>query len=157
MWLSMCRLNVTQPNSGTYALVLFLSEDKNIRIGRLGSIHFPSGYYVYVGSALRNLSSRIQRHLALAKKIHWHIDYLRAEATVVGVFCIRQPIRYECALAEEIARIADDRIPHFGSSDCRCKTHLSYFRENPIGFFQSLTDGLACKLQFANSSRFFLM
>ena len=155
MWLSVCRLNATQlnsgtyvldkmgttfkvasicagQNSGTYALVLHLPEAKAISVGRLGTIHFPAGYYVYVGSALRNLSSRIQRHLSLTKKLHWHIDYFREAAEVVGVFMICQPIRYECALAGEIARIADDAIPRFGSSDCRCQTHLHYFHQNPI-------------------------
>ena len=133
MWLPVRRLNAAQLDSGTYALVLCLSAAKTITVGRRGPIHFPAGYYVYVGSALKNLASRIQRHLALTKKLHWHIDYFRAEAEVVGVCCIRQPIRYECALAGEIAKLADAHIPKFGSSDCRCQTHLFYFRENPLG------------------------
>ena len=126
------KLRFCTPNFGTYALVLYLSEAKEIVIGRLGPICFPAGYYVYVGSALKNLASRIQRHLSLLKKTHWHIDYLRAEAEVVGVFLIRQPIRYECTLAAKIAKIADDGIARFGSSDCRCQTHLHYFHQNPI-------------------------
>ncbi len=124
--------SLVSQNSGTYALVLRLSEAKVITVGRLGTIRFPTGNYVYVGSALRNLAGRIQRHFSLVKKYHWHIDYFRAAAEIIGVCLIRQSIRYECGLAKEIAKIADDQIPHFGSSDCRCQTHLFYFRENPL-------------------------
>jgi sugar fermentation stimulation protein A len=101
-------------------------------VGRLGTLHFAAGYYVYVGSALNNLAGRIQRHLALTKKKHWHIDYLRPSADIVSVYLIRSRTRCECALAQAIARLADDHVPQFGSSDCRCRSHLFYFRRNPV-------------------------
>jgi sugar fermentation stimulation protein A len=120
-----------------------LPEPKDIVVGRLGIIHFLPGYYVYIGSALKNLASRIQRHLALTKKIYWHIDFLRPEAQILHVLIICRKTRYECALAEAIADIADGNIPQFGSSDCRCKTHLYYFRQNPVTdkeFLQAVTN-----------------
>ena len=36
---------------GTYILTLSLETKQNIQIGKLGRFKFPSGYYVYVGSA----------------------------------------------------------------------------------------------------------
>jgi sugar fermentation stimulation protein A len=117
-------------------------EPKDIAIGRLGTIHFLPGYYVYIGSALKNLASRIQRHLALTKKIHWHIDYLRQEAEIRNILLIHSKTRFECALADAIAAIADDHIPQFGASDCQCQTHLYHFRQHPItnrAFLQAVT------------------
>ena len=42
-------------DSGDYFIVLRLSEAAEISVGSLGRIHFPAGYYVYVGSARKNL------------------------------------------------------------------------------------------------------
>lgn len=119
-------------NVGTYALVLHLPEARDVVVGRLGTLYFAAGYYVYVGSALNNLARRIRRHLALTKKKHWHIDYLRSSADIVSVYLIRSRTRCECALAQAITRLADDNVPQFGASDCRCPSHLFYFRRNPV-------------------------
>jgi len=49
---------------GTYLLLLRLEEDREIEIGRLGSLFFPRGYYLYVGSAMGpgGLVARLARH-----------------------------------------------------------------------------------------------
>ncbi|MCG6536456.1 MAG: GIY-YIG nuclease family protein, partial [Syntrophales bacterium LBB04] len=117
---------------GSYLLILNLKERKTLSIGKLGRINFPPGYYIYVGSAMANLNARVERHRRLAKKMHWHIDYLRAESAFQTVLPIRSSISLECALAERMARIAEWSIPGFGSSDCACPSHLFASSSNPF-------------------------
>ena len=66
----------SQNNSGTYQLVIHLEADRIITVGKLGRFHFPAGYYIYSGSAQKNLTHRISRHLRKKKPLRWHIDYL---------------------------------------------------------------------------------
>jgi len=61
---------------GTYCLIIYLRKDTTIEIGKRGSINFRRGYYIYVGSALNSLESRLKRHLSHNKKLFWHVDYL---------------------------------------------------------------------------------
>ncbi len=115
---------------GAYCLVIRMDKDKDIRIGSLGNIHFPKGYYVYVGSAMNSLETRIARHLRTEKKKHWHIDYLLDEADVVDVLKIPSEKRIECDVAKFFASYGRP-IPRFGSSDCDCESHLFYFPKKP--------------------------
>jgi len=118
---------------GTYALILFLDRSAKVPIGKMGSILFNRGYYVYVGSAMSGLSSRVSRHLSSAKKTHWHIDFLLKKAKVVGIEMLTSGRKDECRVSLEIARLAEGSVPQFGSSDCRCSSHLHYFSKNPLG------------------------
>lgn len=62
---------------GSYCLIINVEKDTKIKIGKkLGIINFKKGCYVYVGSAMNSLESRVKRHLSDNKKKHWHIDYL---------------------------------------------------------------------------------
>ncbi len=117
---------------GSYLLILRLTERKNIPIGKLGKITFPPGYYIYVGSAMANLSARMERHRRLQKNWHWHIDYLRAEAEFHSVLPVRCSDSLECAMAEKMKEIAEWTIPGFGSSDCACPSHLFALASNPL-------------------------
>ncbi|MDG6902673.1 MAG: GIY-YIG nuclease family protein [Nitrososphaerota archaeon] len=63
-------------DSGLYQLVIRLKRKQSIGVGRLGRFAFPSGYYVYTGSARRGLESRIARHLRKEKRLRWHVDYV---------------------------------------------------------------------------------
>lgn len=119
-------------NRGCYLLALRLAEDADIEIGRLGTVHFPKGYYVYTGSAKKNLDQRLARHRRLRKKMHWHIDYLRQRAEWVGAVPVRTAEDLEHALAAAVARAADWDIPGFGCTDCACPSHLFGFREDPL-------------------------
>ena len=74
---------------GDYMLVMYLPEGRDIEVGAKGSISFLQGYYVYVGSAKKNLASRLARHTRKRKKMHWHIDYLRRYAGVTAVLPVR--------------------------------------------------------------------
>lgn len=117
---------------GDYMVVLFLHEDKDIAIGAKGRIHFAKGYYVYVGSAKKNLAARLARHKRKRKKMHWHIDYLRKEADVTATIPIRTADDLEHDLAAAVGKIAPWQIPSFGCTDCTCPSHLFGFHDNPI-------------------------
>ncbi len=118
------------PLRGTYALFLQLDHDTPITVGRLGTFHFPAGYYIYVGSALGSggLSARLARHYRQHKRLHWHIDYLLAHARIVGVETETSGKRLECAWAQKWLDTpgAQEIALHFGASDCVCSTHLIY-------------------------------
>lgn len=128
-----CELLKTEVlDRGLYLLVISINSDKTIRVGELGEKKFKRGHYVYVGSAMRTLSKRIARHSRKSKNMHWHIDYLIAEAAKVTPVPIVTGDSLECELAAKLAEIADSRVKDFGSSDCRCAGHLDYFTENPF-------------------------
>ncbi|MDZ4165738.1 MAG: DNA/RNA nuclease SfsA [Smithellaceae bacterium] len=119
-------------DSGSYLLLLHLPRDLAIRVGSLGEIFFPAGYYLYVGTAKVALSKRLDRHLGKNKAVHWHIDYLRDQADRCTAIPIRSSTPLEHELAEMVGRIADASVPNFGSSDCHCPSHLFRFAENPL-------------------------
>ena len=120
---------------GTYVLFLVLKMDANLTIGRLGSFHLSKGYYAYVGSALGpgGLFSRILHHLSFTASPHWHIDYLHAAATPLAVWYSESDRRLEHIWASVLlsSRRASIPVPGFGSSDCKCSSHLFYYRQIP--------------------------
>ena len=122
---------ILSADTGTYMLLLHIARPLPLSIGSLGLFNVKKGYFIYIGSAMRSLSSRIRRHLSKSKKIRWHIDYLTPHAACITAFPIRSRIRLECALAEEVRKISTDAIKKFGSSDCACSSHLYYFPEDP--------------------------
>ena len=115
---------------GSYALVIGLEREQRLAVGRLGSFDFPAGRYLYLGSGLNGLESRVRRHLRRdgAKKRHWHIDYLTAVAPVVEVWWVANGWRRECDWAGKAREYGGGIVaPGFGASDCRCPAHLLYF------------------------------
>lgn len=130
-------------DGGAYVLVLHLPEAREIEVGRLGTLVFREGYYVYVGSAVRYLAARMARHRRRRKTLHWHIDWLREHAAFVAALPVRTGEDLECALAEALAPLAAWRVPGFGSSDCACPSHLFGWTENPLlqrNFVEMLLD-----------------
>jgi sugar fermentation stimulation protein A len=117
---------------GSYLLILKLREGKSITVGKMGNIAFPPGYYIYVGSAMANLTARMERHRRLRKNHHWHIDYFRQEAEFEAALPVRASVSLECPMAEAMGKIADWSISGFGSSDCSCPTHLFGMKSNPF-------------------------
>jgi len=115
---------------GTYALLLQLESGANVTVGRLGTMFFPAGYYVYVGSALGpgGLAARLQRHLRAKKRLFWHIDHLLTQACIVTWLVDDSGRRLECAWARALVSTLGVQVavPRFGASDCRCATHLAY-------------------------------
>ncbi|MDR1128650.1 MAG: DNA/RNA nuclease SfsA [Treponema sp.] len=125
-------------DSGNYLIVLELPESGETGVGGLGNIRFDRGWYVYAGSARKNLAARISRHLRKTRKQkHWHIDYLTPLAGRIEALPVMSYRNLECDLAGELAKLGGKAVPGFGSSDCggkgrRCPSHLYYFSLNPL-------------------------
>jgi Uri superfamily endonuclease len=109
--------------TGSYVLLIELSEARSIEVGALGEIEFAAGAYAYVGSALSGLDARIDRHLRDDKRLHWHIDYLLQHADVVDVARVESDERLECRIAARLAQRLK-LVERFGCSDCDCAGHL---------------------------------
>jgi Uri superfamily endonuclease len=108
-----------------------LDNTTEITIGKLGRFIFPAGHYLYFGSAMNGLRARITRHLKSEKRLHWHIDYFLQKAMIVDIWYVESEERLECRLCQEAMRLPGAGVPvkGFGSSDCRCKSHLLYFAQ----------------------------
>ena len=120
---------------GTYALVLASDRQSAIRIGSLSTLQTEPGFYVYVGSAFGpgGLAARVSRHQRQAKRLRWHIDYLRAVLALEEVWYTPDGKRRECLWAEAMTQAPRRFLPMagFGASDCRCASHLFYFEGQP--------------------------
>ena len=114
--------------SGSYVLLIRLLEGQTITVGRLGDIYFPHGCYAYVGSAMGGVKSRLSHHLRSGKRLHWHIDYLLQKASIIDIIIYQTGDRAECTIAWALSS-QFDCIPGFGSSDCRCHSHLFFAAE----------------------------
>ena len=96
----------------------------------------PRGRVVSIGSSRRRQASsaagmstwaapkrareaRVARHLALAKPLRWHADYLFAAAPGALGWLVDTALT-ECELADGLARLpgAERRPPRFGRGDC---------------------------------------
>ena len=121
-------------DSGVYLFAVELGGSRALTIGALGSVRFDKGWYLYVGSARRGLSSRLARHerADAGKPMRWHIDYLRAHARSVRSFPIPTRRDLECRLAQDVRRISTGIVPRFGSSDCSCPSHLFRMACDPL-------------------------
>lgn len=125
------KLDPILDDAGLYLAVLEVEETATLTIGSLGTFTFPPGFYIYTGSAQKNLSKRMRRHKNHRKRKHWHIDYLREIATSVSTFAIRGA-RDESALANQVANLGSRHPLGFGATDCPDDGHLVHTTENPI-------------------------
>jgi Uri superfamily endonuclease len=114
--------------NGTYILLAELGSPATIEIGKIGSFLFAAGTYAYVGSAFGpgGLAARLGRYASGARRKHWHIDFLLDQGEVVGALVRTDEHRRECAWANWTANRGLRKVPNFGSSDCRCKSHLFF-------------------------------
>ena len=120
-------------NKGAYLLLLENPKNITLPIGKLGPVHFAKGFYVYVGSALNSLDTRVKRHRERKKKNFWHIDYISSRVmTLKKVYLIRRTDKIESHLCREIEKISDGSIKNFGASDTKDSSHLVYFKESPL-------------------------
>ena len=110
---------------GSYVLLIKLPETQTITTGSLKAVHFPRGSYAYVGSAMGGFESRLNHHLKSNKRPRWHIDYLLERAFITCVILAETGDRVECAIAQALSRRFDP-IHGFGSSDCKCRSHLFF-------------------------------
>lgn len=109
----------------SYQLYIELTSPTSLTIGKLGTIDFPAGRYVYTGSAKLNIEARINRHLSKHKKLKWHIDYLLDSANAVVTNVIKYTLS-ECELNQQA--MGTVIYPKFGATDCQtgCGSHLKY-------------------------------
>ncbi len=129
--------NIELSTGGVYTLLLFLSKEIILEIGKLGKQKFPVGHYTYTGSALgkgsKILNHRLSRHLRKEKRKFWHIDYLLANenVTIEAILVVETRKRMECEINIMIKSQNQALVPvkRFGATDCKnnCKTHLLYF------------------------------
>jgi Uri superfamily endonuclease len=130
----MARLEI-QAGPGTYALFLVCASVCRIQVGRLGRLRTKPGYYAYIGSAFGpgGIYARIAHHIRSANRCHWHIDYLRQITQPVSCWYTHDPIRREHEWAGLVAALPQAEIPlvGFGSSDCRCRSHLIWLPSLP--------------------------
>jgi Uri superfamily endonuclease len=115
-----------------YIVVTWVPRGRAAAIGSLGEVPIARGWYAYVGSARVAREARVARHLATAKPLRWHADYLFREFPARSGFLI-DTSRSECELADGLARLpgAERRPPRFGSSDCACAGHLVRLGRRP--------------------------
>ena len=123
--------------TGAYTLLIFISKEITLTIGKLGSHTLPKGFYAYTGSAFgkgsTNLKNRISRHTRKQKNLFWHIDYLLAnpKVTIIAVVAAESSKKMECALNSFLESRADSKVAvaKFGASDCKanCQSHLAHF------------------------------
>lgn len=113
---------------GSYILIIEIPHKVNVKVGALGTVTFPQGFYAYCGSAMGGLGARINRHLRREKKIRWHVDYLLEEGGVKRLIYAPTHERLECQLAQRFGEVFHS-FPGFGSSDCGCPSHLFFSEE----------------------------
>ena len=136
---------------GCYCLIIKVDKTSTIKIGKkLGKIQFKKGFYVYVGSSMNSLESRLKRHLSNEKKLHWHIDYLLKKAEIVDII-YNEDKKVECELSQYLASKTEG-IKDFGCSDCECESHLHYFknRDEAIECVKDAYDSIAVEYKFFN-------
>ncbi len=119
---------------GVYCL-RFSCNETQIRPGALGRLVMEKGWLVYTGSAQGPGGlSRVRRHIAYTKlknrSPRWHVDYLlgSSEVQLLSAACAVTEEPLECTLA---SALPGKRVPGFGSSDCRCDSHLVFCRSDP--------------------------
>jgi len=117
-------------DKGIYTLILCLRKSTSREVGRLGILHFKSGYYAYTGSARGSGGfKRIYRHLNvlcgrnMTRK--WHIDHLLPLTSFRCAVASSTDQDLECAVAKGIG-LACEPVPGFGCTDCSCISHLHF-------------------------------
>lgn len=134
---------------GCYCLIINLEKTSKIKIGKkLGYLKFDKGYYVYIGSAMNSLESRLNRHLSDDKKLHWHIDYLLKKSEITDIIYNKNK-KVECELSQYMSTQTTG-VEGFGCSDCDCKSHLYYFknRNEAIECVKKAYDSIATDYDF---------
>jgi endonuclease-3 len=132
---------------GVYVIILRMKESKDIRIGKLGRLHFKRGYYSYVGSAQGSGGiKRVTRHFSVAhgrnttKK--WHIDYLLPHSEVICAVFSQTDDVLECVVAKLLGEYSE-AIPDFGCSDCACGSHLFFTGKNITDEASGICEGVS--------------
>ncbi len=131
---------------GSYLLLFYCPQSVRVTAGKLGELTLQSGYYLYCGSAFGpgGVKARTDHHRRISQRPHWHIDYLRPHLQLMEIWYTFDPQSREhhwSALLAEL-RGASLPFPGFGSSDCRCPSHLLRLGYKPsfIAFRQRMRE-----------------
>lgn len=120
---------------GTYALVFLCETPFDAVIGKIGSIHITSGYWVYVGSAFGpgGLRARLSHHLRPSPRPHWHLDYIKGALHPLEIWTTDDDVKRECNWAGGFSALKGATLPiaGFGASDCSCRSHLIHLPRRP--------------------------
>ncbi len=128
---------------GSYLLFFYLRAGRSIEVGRLASLHFRRGWYLYCGSAFGpgGLRGRLRHHLKPDPRLHWHIDYLKQAADLRKIWFLAGE-NMEHLWSRQLAGLDGFEAPYrgFGSSDCDCFSHLVFRCSQPRwrALFESL-------------------
>ena len=119
---------------GYYLLIIQVTRNLSIMVGRLGEFSFKKGYYIYVGSAhgASGIRGRVKRHLIKNKKRVWHIDNLTINENVAVKSIITicsETLKGESFLSTNLMKVFNSAVPRFGSSDTKDYSHLFYCGE----------------------------
>ncbi len=124
-------------NKGSYLLFIEIPNTLDIKISGK-QLTIEHGLYTYVGSAMRNLRQRVNRHLSYHNgdyKKHWHIDNLLEEGKVISTLVLPNENRRE----EELSMFLSDfypKVPGFGATDCpRVDSNLYFLSNNLEDYF----------------------
>ncbi|TFH06443.1 MAG: DUF123 domain-containing protein, partial [Spirochaetales bacterium] len=120
-------------DTGAYLLVVHVENPLTLSYGASGRAELAVGYYVYVGSAMGNLSHRVARHKRRRKTKKWHIDYLLEKAPLADAIVIYARRNIEVDLVTDLRPLAADAVRGFGASDSPHASHLLYFPRDPRG------------------------
>ncbi|MDR2313638.1 MAG: DNA/RNA nuclease SfsA [Spirochaetaceae bacterium] len=136
------RGKLAESDRGSYLIILELPTETETEAGSLGKICFKPGWYVYAGSAQKNLRALVNRRLQkTGKKKHWPLDYLTPFAGSIQALPFMSYRNLECALSAELAALGGKPLrsrikgkPGFGASGCTggCASHLWYFAGPPV-------------------------
>lgn len=109
---------------GAYVLFFEVPGEVEIEVGLKRKKRWTlSGTYAYVGSAMKSLEKRVERHLRKDKRKRWHIDYAMEHAIPIAVLLIETELRIEEQLSALLARHFRI-VPGFGASDLKTKSNL---------------------------------
>ena len=136
---------------GCYCLIIEVDKNQYLKIGKKLKIDFKKGYYVYVGSAMNNLESRVKRHLSKTNKLHWHVDYLLKNNEIIEVI-YNLDEKVECDISQKLAK-NNTFIKDFGCSDCDCESHLYYFKSKKVAIeeVKNAYSSIACPFRIGIS------
>ncbi len=115
-----------------YVVVTWVPRRTLLRVGSAGDVDLPRGWYAYVGSARRAREARVARHLAAAKRLRWHADYLFRAVPARRAWLVDTELD-ECTLAGGLAGLPGARRQgrRFGAGDCSCAGHLVRLGRRP--------------------------
>jgi len=124
-------------NKGSYLLFIELPEDILVTIS---GKEYPiqNGLYTYVGSAMKNLKQRINRHISFKEgcyKKHWHVDQLLEKGKVISTLALPSVHRSEEELSMFLSTFYQT-ISGFGATDCkRVDSNLFYLSNHLEDYF----------------------